>query len=284
MSKIFKKISFILSFLICINVSSQVKDSKLKELRMQIVLYNLVKNLYLTKEQAEFLLEKAKVAKNLKEDFEEKFKEIFSQQKQILSDLKEILKEESGVIPQKLKKELHKTEYELKKLRKEYIQKLDEIVKEVKSKLSDSQIYIIENFKPCLIPPKSSKLIGQAFSSKRLEKKLEFLRKLPCQEYIFKRDRFIENFLNHILLRFPKIEEKKLEEIRENLVEILDKMRELSDIDFSLQKEQILEEIKNIFSPKFSFKEKNIDDKILHFLLNPQIIPILEEILETTNF
>jgi len=282
MSKKFKKISFILSFLICIDVSSQVKDSKLKELRMQIVLYNLVKNLYLTKEQAEFLLEKAKIVKNLKEDFEEKFKELSSQQKKILSDLKEILKKETGVIPQELKKELHKNEYEMKKLRKEYIQKLDEITKEVKLKLSDSQIYIIENFKPCLIPPKSSKLIGQAFSSQKLTRKLESLRRLPYQEYVFKRDRFIEKILNHILLKIPKIEEEKLDEVKEDLTRILDEMRKLSDVDFSIQEEQILEKIKELLSSKFHPKKKSVDDKILHFLLNPQIIPILKEILKVS--
>ena len=62
--------------------------------------------------------------------------------------------------------------------------------------------------------------------------------------------------------------------VKEEFLKIIEEVRSLSDIDFALQKENFAEKIKDIVDVK---KEVNLDKRIAKFLLNPQIIPVLEE-------
>ncbi len=251
---------------------TQVQNSEVKTLRTEIILRNLLKNLYLTQDQAKFILEKAREVEDLNKKFKEEFESLLFQQKQILWDLKKSIKEGSS-IQRRLVRELHNNEYQLKKLRKEYIQELNKIAKEIEAALTDTQIYILENFKPCLVPPKDSKLIGQADFPKGLIKKLEALRKGSYKEYKIKKESLIEKLIEHISLKIPNLKEEEIKQLEEKIAKILDKVRKMSDLEFSLRKEEILKELKE----NFPHKEIGVDEKILRFLLNPQIIPILEE-------
>ena len=74
----------------------------------------------------------------------------------------------------------------------------------------------------------------------------------------------------------PKqVNEETLATCRSQILAIIEESRNLSDIEFEVYKNEKGEAIGElILTPK---KEVNIDKRIAKFLLNPEIIPVLEE-------
>jgi hypothetical protein len=157
---------------------------------------------------------------------------------------------------------------------------MKEIVEEVKSKLNKNQLYNLENFKPCLIPPKGKTRIGQVSTSVGIIKGLERIRSLSEEVYNFRKDKIINRYIERISLKFPYLKEEEIEKARQELSEIIDQMRSLSDVEFDIQKESIAQKIKNVIDKKHPL---DVDRIISHFLLNPQAIPVLEEKLSQVS-
>jgi len=253
-------------------------DKQEKELRTQITIYNLVNGLYLTEDQMEFILNKSKELDSLLRKLQDRKKSDASDQRKALLVLREEVRKEVPQVSEDLAKEIHRNNFLMLKLRKEYIDALSETTEQVKSKLTDKQIYLIQSFKPCLIPPKGPARMGQISSQAGPIKLLERVRNMPTKRYKTRKSDIANRYIKRLSLKFPYLSDRELSEAKTKFLRIMDDVRGLSDLDFALQKKDIANEIKNIVI-RGEHKEKQIDEdkKIARFLLNSQIIPVLEE-------
>jgi len=253
-------------------------EKKQRELRTQITLYNLVNGLYLTNEQTEFILGKAKELDALRERLEERKKSNAPTLTQALLDLKEEVKQEVPQVSENLAKRIHQGNNLLLRLRKEYIDALGEATEQVKSALSDNQIYLIKSFKRCLIPPKGPARIGQLSSQGGPTRLLERIRDMPARRYETKKYEIADRIIERLSVRSPRLSAEQLGEAKIELLRTMDDVRKLSDVEFALQKEDMAYEIKNaVLRDKHKENEIDVDKRIARFLLSPQIIPVLEE-------
>lgn len=253
-------------------------DKQEKELRTQITIYNLVNGLYLTEDQMDFILNKSKKLHSLQKKLQNRKKSDSSNQREALLALREEVRKEVPQVSEDLAKEIHRNNFLMLKLRKEYIDALSETTEQVKSKLTDKQIYLIQSFKPCLIPPKGPARMGQISSQAGPTKLLERVRNMPTKRYKTRKSDIADRYIKRLSLKFPYLSDRELSEAKTKFLRIMDDVRGLSDLDFALQKKDIANEIKNIVI-RGEHKEKQIDEdkKIARFLLNSQIIPVLEE-------
>ena len=161
-----------------------------------------------------------------------------------------------------------------KKIKRDYYDKLFKLAEEVEKSLHDYQLNALSNYKPCLIPPKEGNRIGQAENYRALERILMEIREAPESVYALKKEEWAEEIVKAGKLHSPvKIMDEEKE--KERVIKIFEEARALSDIEFSLEKSNLARKLKENFAvPHLSFGVKN---KILNFLLAPEVIPLLEE-------
>lgn len=249
-----------------------------RELRQEIVLLNLINGLHLSEEQMGFLTRKAREAQNIREAFIEEYHRHSDTSSQSLEGLREELIDDKGYVSDEVSRELHHANIEMVKLRSEYQNDIDRIVEDVKGVLRKAQLYIIEEFKPCLVPPKGPLRVGQAGDAAVGVKHLERIRKIPDNRYSLKKYELTDRILERILLHKPRDIEIDKESARDKILSIFDEARQLSGVDFKLKKEELAKELRDNIIPKS--KTIDIDIKIERFLLASTVIPILEQRLE----
>lgn len=263
------------SNLLSVCVGEDIVKQK-RELHTQIVIYNLVNGLYLDEEQMKFILEKAEEIDILRQKLKSEAEFYASKQIDSLLALREEAKKEAPQVPRELAKEIQQNRLSIENLRKQYTDAVDEATKEIKAQLTDVQLYNMQNFQPCLVPPKEFLRIGQASSPARLLKVLEHIRAIPQARYENRKDEIANRFIEKLSSKHPYLKEEQLSEAKEKFLQIIEDVRSLSDVEFILQKQSIADEVKNIIDKKNPLRV-DVDKKIAHFLLHPQIIPVLEE-------
>ena len=116
-------------------------------------------------------------------------KNIITEQERLLLDLKREVKKEVPQIDKDLARKIHKNNLLINKLRRDYLSTLNKICEEIKSKLNQNQLYNLENFKPCLVPPKGNARIGQAPDPEGLTKYIERIRKMSDEEFNLQKEK-----------------------------------------------------------------------------------------------
>lgn len=259
--------------LIILLIFLSAEGEKPKKIKEEIILYNLVNGLHLEKEQIESLLTCAKEVNEYRESLNQKLKELEKEEEKVLLSLKEEAKKEVPHLSKSVVRKFHKIKFEKAQLYKEFRSFLEKKVEEVKNILNETQLYLLENFKPCVIPPRKGLRIGES-SDKSLHF-LERIRRLPSSIYEIRKDEIIQRFIERYKLLHPKAEEEKIEKMKNELEKIMEEARALSDVEFSLKKSSFFERIKKM---KQTDKKIKIEEKISRLLLNPSIIPVLEDI------
>jgi hypothetical protein len=136
-------------------------DSKNDEIRQEIRCLNLLNGLELEEEQAKLILERAREAERLRQEFKAIF---FDQEEEIRKDLGEISAylRSSKEVPQSLAQRYHRTMSEIKKVKLNMDEQVRKLALEVENNLERHQIFALEKYIPCIIPPKGESRIGQA--------------------------------------------------------------------------------------------------------------------------
>ena len=245
-----------------------------KELKEEIIIHNLISGLYLSSDQMEFILKKAKELGTLRDRLKEEADSISKEEEVSFLLLREEVKKEAPSVSGYLADKIRKNTAFVQTLRKEYLKALDKATQEVKENLNDSQLYNLENFKPCLIPPKGNARIGQDNEAVHMARMLEHIRSLPFSGYERRKEVVVDRYIKAISLIVPSLDQQDLLEARTKLLEILEEARDLSEVDFAIQKNDLAEKIKNIV---VSDERIDLDKRIARFLLSPQIVNILEE-------
>lgn len=145
--------------------------------------------------------------------------------------------------------------------------------------LTENQIYVIEDFTPCLIPPKSLRdpaRVGQASGdTSGVEAVLERLRNAPSERYSRIREEALDRHIDKLEREIGVMtnEEKEAERIR--VKGIIEKARKMSKVDFELNKSEMAREIGPMKTSSQKLRKYELS-KVGRFMLNARLIPVLE--------
>lgn len=270
---------FIFLFIVGNLVAQELKDEELIASRDKIHVINLVNGLYLSKEQFNLIAMKARELEKARYDAEKEAKEYTDDYKDSLAELKKILIKNVGEIPEDTTRRYHQTYIKLEKIKEDYNKQADKIINEVKSNLTGSQLYLVETYKPCIIPPRGQERIGQAESNEQFIKPLEKLRGLSAEQYGTHKERLANDMVERAKKHTPRGIKFDAQAAKTKALSVFDEARSLSDVEFEVKKEFLGASLKADLAPQPQGRDVNI--MIEKFLLNPQIIAVAEEKLAT---
>ncbi len=181
-------------------------------------------------------------------------------------------------IPGELKEAVNKARQEFETVKGNYEKQRLKLAVEVKDCLDGGQLYIIDTYKPCLIPPPGPGRIGQAEKNEGAEKMLAKVRALPLLKYERQKKDLAGKIIEQIRKKMPAgfiIDEEK-ETTR--IMVFFDEARKMDDVSFNLHKEELVAAFKSVYVvPKLPL---DITVKIDKFLLAENIIPLLKQRLQ----
>jgi hypothetical protein len=258
------------------NISAQpafAAADKTEDLRREIRLINLINGLELTPEQMQLIKGKADEFRLQADELRSLFQ---SKKEEVVRTLEEIRRYRLAHqdVPQPLAQRYHALDMELKKERARLEETRWRLAGEIETGLDRHQVYALEKYVPCVIPPKGDSRIGQAADVQGIANRLSRLRSLPNQAYERQRDQIIERTLEGIKLRAGQaMETEDEEELAERIRRFYDRARGLAEVDFEVQKEKLAEEFVSLAKPKTI--PLDATKKIGIFLLSLEVIPIL---------
>ncbi len=246
------------------------------DLQREVQLLNLLNGLELRASQMRFILEKAQEAEEIRDELMTRADENIEETAAVLTELRAtLMKGES--ITDSSRERWFSIHSENQELREECQVEMTRIAREVKVILEQHQIYALEHFVPCVIPPQGEARIGQAEDTTAAEDVLARIRAVPDAKFERNKEeiarRIIEHLKSHLPGGFILIINEEEEAAR--ILSILDEARGLSDVEFELQKTDLVQQVVSAYG----FPEAAIDIylKIEKHLLDPRIIPLLEE-------
>lgn len=275
---------------------SALADSReeIRLLREQISLSNLLNGLYLSNEQMRQVLAYAKEAEALRQEYRTQNAALVSQMAGAFGALKQEVVVGNG-ISDEVGKRAAGLNHRAKELREELERELSRIEDKLTLTLTDGQKQTIKEFKPCLLPPRKlgqPERAGQAHDAAPAVNMLERIRQMPERRYQFRRDTMITRVVDRQadVARLVMSDRERSQE-HQRLGTLLDKVRSMPDVEFSLQKGALAEEIiRPILEAEAKHQQAieqlrrpNQPGKIGRFLLNPTIIPIIEHKLEIAD-
>jgi hypothetical protein len=181
-------IIFILFFVLLSHANAQDIDNQLKNIVTQIHILNLLNGLELNKQQTKLILDTAKEAQEVRF----KTREAIVQKEETLQVYQEVLrvaKTGSLMIPQDIAARVHKVNLEVERTKKGGMEKMAAFAVRIKNNLSPHQLYILDDYKPCIIPPLKKGKIGQASDADAFVKVLEHIHHMPQDQYRLRRDK-----------------------------------------------------------------------------------------------
>lgn len=276
-----KILFFVFLFLFIIGNSSaqELKDEELIASRDKIHVINLVNGLYLSKEQLSLIAMKARELERVRYDAEKEAKEYTDDYKDSLVELKKLLMKNIGEIPEDTARRYHQSYIKLEKIKDDYNKQADKIINEVKANLTGSQLYLIETYKPCIIPPKGQERIGQAESNEQFIRQLDKIRSMSAEQYAMHKERLTSEIVGRAKKHTPRGIKFNAALAKEKALSVFNEARSLSDVEFEVKKEFLAASLKADLVPQPQGRDVNI--MIEKFLLNPQVIAVAEEKLAT---
>ena len=248
--------------------------NRTQKLRQEIIGLNLINGLDLSHDQMEIILQSAEESKRLREELQKSILLLSDDMETELEKIKSYLKKNQDIPPSTAQR-FHRISNEIKRKKKEKEEKIGKLAGVVKENLEQHQLYQLQEFIPCIIPPKGELRIGQAGDNKGLVKNLERIRDIPYRLYERRKTEIINRTLQGLKLHIPSGVEIKEDELEEHIHYVFQIARNIDDTDFEIQKENLAEEL--VAPIKSSHPRNSMTRKIEAFLLCPEIIPILKE-------
>lgn len=262
---------------------------QMEELKEELSLQNLVNGLYLSRKQLEQLISLAREAGELRDRTAERKAELVSEFVETLEELRSHLRMPQGTIPPECEKKVNQLEHELREARRAYFAEMEGLQKRLHECLSRAQQVVVGDFNPCLIPPKELKdpvRVGQAEGElTEVIMHLDHLRNMPRRPL----ELLLEPLVDQLMCEWDEslgkqTAEEKAQD-RRTILEAVHKARELSDVEYLLQREELAREVTSRFARFQEELEKAAEvfhrfsgglDTTGKYLLNPRIIPILQ--------
>ena len=245
-------------------------------LQREVQLLNLINGLELSADQMRFVLEKAQEAQAIRDELRDKANGNVEETVAVLSELRATLMQGENIADSSRERwfSIHGKNLEL---REEYEAEMTRIAQEVQAILEGHQIYALEHFVPCVIPPQGGARIGQAEDTTAAEGLLARIRAIPTARFESYKEEIARRIAERLKSHLPKGFELVVNEEEETarILSILEEARGLSDVEFELQKTDLVQQVKSAYE----LPQAPVDTclKIERHLLDPSIIPLLEE-------
>ena len=161
--------------------------------------------------------------------------------------------------------------------RDEYQAEMTRIAREVKVILEQHQIYALVHFVPCVIPPQDEARIGQTEAAAAAEEIMAHIRAMPDARFERSKEEITRRITEHLKTHLPGGSILVINEEEEiaRILSILDEARGLSDVEFELHKTDLAQQV--LFAYELPEAAADTCLKIEKHLLDPRIIPLLEE-------
>lgn len=261
-------------FMITLFYSQMEIPLEIKQLQREIQIINLVNGLELSDYQITYILDMAQETENVRDGFQREIGENTKDFVEVLTQLKENNLANKDISAE-LGRNVHIIEIRAQQLRSQYIESLERMSREVEAILDPHQLYQLEHYIPCLITPPGESKIGQSKNPVGIIKQLARIRQMPGWLYEARKYDIVEKTVQKIKHHMPRNVEFNAKNEQKRILDVFDKLRSVSDIDFALNKENYAGRLKG----EYLVKEVPLDLslKIEKFLLDPLVIPILEE-------
>lgn len=246
---------------------------KTEGLRREIRLLNLLNGLELTPEQMRLIRDKADENKRQADELRSLFQSKKEELDRILEEIRQYRMANQD-IPQPLAQRYHALDTDLKTERAHLEETRRRLARDIEMGLDRHQVYALEKYVPCVIPPKGEGRIGQAVDVQGIANRLSRLRRVPDRAYEKRRGLLIAKSLEGIKLKAGQaMETEGEEELAEKIGSFYDRVRGLAEVDFEVQKEKLAGEFVSLVRP--NPMPLDLTKKIEIFLLSPEVIPIL---------
>ncbi len=169
----------------------------------------------------------------------------------------------------------------------EYNRNVVEIEARVGALLSDAQREVIEEFKPCLVPPKTLRdpvRVGQVRTFEAQEAFLERARKIPSERWAKLGKLIVDKAMRKWEEKNGALPAKARADEIEKAMTLIDQARSMPEVEFQISKSSLAEKL--IFMDRKDEIHKELESlasrrdappgKIARILLDPRIIPALE--------
>lgn len=291
------KISFCLSvffvFFIATCLSAdewyEVKlNKKIDRIKEDISLLNLINGISLTEEQIDKIIVVSRKAGEFKREYIKESEKFNKEYETKLSVLKSII-EKNQAIPASIEEGINKLEKQHKSINHSFYKDIKALEMQLDSILTDGQKLIIYGFNTCVIPPKDLSnpiRAGQSNSNLvELENLLSVLRNLSGDTFIMYSESIIQDLISDQEQNLGPISDEGRQKEETRLSSVLEKSREMSDVDFEINKGQLAREmVKRYYEVSDKYNEFMEFASTMHggiskvgqYFLNPVIIPLLE--------
>ncbi len=221
---------------------------EVKALHDDISLANLIRGLGLTGDQLDALAEVAGRAEALRDEHNGRAQPLLTEMESAFAALRaELLA--GGHPADEVEARAVGAQHQLQDQRREFERSLADLELELRTALDDGQITIIEEFKPCLIPPHElgePLRVGQADSGGKALEVLGELRTLPANSYARRLPRFVDRGMEIVELRTGPLADEAHAEYRDRLTGLVEEVRTVDDVGWALEGEGYAKRLREI--------------------------------------
>lgn len=255
---------------------------------------NLFNGLNLSAEQVEELI-------RINEEYKAELNRIAEENKERAKKSLEAIKNwesalERGEMPKDLMDEAVKADNLIKEAEEKQNQLKLKYKERLEKVFTEAQKEVIRTFKPCIIPPQDLRnpiRVGQASTNDAAIRDLRRIRSVPQAKFNEVLEKILDGYIDKISKKHT-LDEQEANKERERMRALLIKVRNMSDVDFELNKEQLAEEAKyknkaDILREEIARLQKEIseyekkekelsgDVPVVRWFLKPNMLPILKK-------
>ncbi|MFZ2957011.1 MAG: hypothetical protein WA705_08995 [Candidatus Ozemobacteraceae bacterium] len=253
-------------------------DEELAGIREEISLLNLLRGFYLSPAQLDTFIELSRQAKALRDKGRNDFEASRTPILKSFANLRDAL-----FLPPGKEKEAQDAASEIEKRLKEGVGQAQDGIAALEEKgagvLSSAQNSILDDFKPCLIPPKDLRnpmRVGQAGAELGILGKLtDLIHAAPDDIWQTRGDGLLTRISDRLEEESGEMSPAMREDIRNRLGTIAKEIRGLNPVDFALKREKIAQELL-LINPKKALKHGHKKTgQIARFLLSDTAVELL---------
>ncbi len=259
-------------------------EQRIQDLREDISLLNLINGLNLTQDQMKGLLALAKQARDLRRAYFDEASQTIGEAESSFRELKGVI-EKNREIPRQVEARAGRANENIKLLAQAYLKDLQGLSGKAKRLLLESQLVVIDEFKPCLIPPRNLKnpvRAGQADEGEAGVAMLGKLRQMPEAVFQARADFLAEEHVGRIERHLGKLPPHERQDAKRNFSEVVCKAREMDAVQFNLNKGELAaslrpERLVQKVGSRLEEQAYGKPDKVAKFLLSDRAIPMYEQ-------
>lgn len=219
--------------------------AELEEIREEISLLNLLRGLYLSKEQVRKISDLARQAQTLRDTAVEPFLKEKERILKTFSGLRDSLYLAPGA-EKTAQEQAQKLDHEMKEAMGSVHDRISQMEEEVDGILTEAQACIVDDFKPCLIPPKDLRnpvRVGQANDTPgALGKVADLIWAAPDGLWKARGSRLLEALAGKLEEESGAMSGAMKADVRRRIGEIAARIRKTSDVDYAVKRGDLAKE------------------------------------------